>query len=557
MSYLRGPRLVFSGRFQADPSTVNNDPEHFDSANFQPGYQQPQGDQPNGWWNPDGTGAWRLADCVVTGVVYADGSTASDATADPIIGATLAANTGGDDARIVDLDSEHQMTSQIWGLKLFLGDATRGFSGGYDVASFLDLYSRAVGGDASDIAAGAAFQSVLEPIQWSGAGGSRFLQELSAHGNPTRLSIKFNLDGYDMTPGTNNFTFGRIVGAIGPQLAGEPAHFVAGRALDPVGNSAMMSAYAEIAGGTLTIDLGNSLQTQTPGGPIANVGPLNLVILQPPGTPAVTIGPIPSTNADWYAKTAGIVSFSLSDVQRQAAAAGRLAVVPAGGGDPFLAESSDGTWVRADETVFRLSPGDTAKTTYYATVFGARKSGVTIRFGYDPTILQQETSPGPIAGPQTVGLPITAFTFPPSVTTVADGTAVLTVTAADPGNPRGYIDGQVYAVTYGAGGAPPPTGSVQNASRLLNALVWSRYVASAHPTWTNDVKPILQQYANLYPVMKPYVDLSNYNDVVAKAVLIQQVFGLPTTDASYMPVTRDLSPAKKAMILAWLNNPVQ
>ena len=133
---------------------------------------------------------------------------------------------------------------------------------------------------------------------------------------PTRLSIKFNVDGYDMTPGTNNFTFGRIVGAIGPQLAGEPAHFVAGRALDPVGNSAMMSAYAEIAGGTLTIDLGNSLQTQTPGGPIANVGPLNLVILQPLGTPAVTIGPIPSTNADWYAKTAGIVSFSLSDGPR-------------------------------------------------------------------------------------------------------------------------------------------------------------------------------------------------------------------------------------------------
>ena len=30
MSYLSVPRLVFVGQFQADPSTVNNDPEHFD-----------------------------------------------------------------------------------------------------------------------------------------------------------------------------------------------------------------------------------------------------------------------------------------------------------------------------------------------------------------------------------------------------------------------------------------------------------------------------------------------------------------------------------------------
>jgi hypothetical protein len=32
MSYLGLPRLTFAGQFQADPSTVNNDPEHFDSG---------------------------------------------------------------------------------------------------------------------------------------------------------------------------------------------------------------------------------------------------------------------------------------------------------------------------------------------------------------------------------------------------------------------------------------------------------------------------------------------------------------------------------------------
>ena len=42
MSYLNPIRLHFSGQFQADPSTVNNDVRHFDNATFQPQFQQPQ-----------------------------------------------------------------------------------------------------------------------------------------------------------------------------------------------------------------------------------------------------------------------------------------------------------------------------------------------------------------------------------------------------------------------------------------------------------------------------------------------------------------------------------
>jgi hypothetical protein len=41
MSYLNSIRLHFAGQFQAAPSTVNNDPLHFDNATFQPSYQQP------------------------------------------------------------------------------------------------------------------------------------------------------------------------------------------------------------------------------------------------------------------------------------------------------------------------------------------------------------------------------------------------------------------------------------------------------------------------------------------------------------------------------------
>ena len=89
MSYLSGPRLVFSGQFQADVSTVNNDPTHFDNATFQPNFQQPGQGATNGWWNPTGSAAWRLINCVVTSVVYSDGTVCSDPTVDPVVGTSV------------------------------------------------------------------------------------------------------------------------------------------------------------------------------------------------------------------------------------------------------------------------------------------------------------------------------------------------------------------------------------------------------------------------------------------------------------------------------------
>lgn len=41
MTYLGFPRLHFSGHYQADPSTVNNDPYHFDVAKFRPSFDEP------------------------------------------------------------------------------------------------------------------------------------------------------------------------------------------------------------------------------------------------------------------------------------------------------------------------------------------------------------------------------------------------------------------------------------------------------------------------------------------------------------------------------------
>lgn len=40
MSYLNFPRLTFSGQFQADVSTVNNDTRHFDNDTFNSDFQK-------------------------------------------------------------------------------------------------------------------------------------------------------------------------------------------------------------------------------------------------------------------------------------------------------------------------------------------------------------------------------------------------------------------------------------------------------------------------------------------------------------------------------------
>jgi hypothetical protein len=563
MSYLSGPRLVFAGQFQADVSTVNNDPEHFDNATFTPADQVPGA---GGWWNPGGTGAWRLIGCVVTSVVYADGSTTDDPSVDPIVGASIASvNQPSREAKLVDLDSEQQMVSEIWGLKVNLVATGMGFTSNFAVSPFQDIYSPSYLGGA-DSYFGAAYQSVLQNIQWTGAGSSKFLQELSAAGAPTQLSLKFNVSGFndsaspitfpDGSPPLN-FTFGRLVGSIGPSVAGEPLSFVAGRSLafssdvlntlqsqntsSPVLPS---TAYAAISGGVLHLDLGNALYTTSTAGPLVDFGPMEVALASSDGS-TQTLGTIPYMAAGWLSKTAGIASLPLTSAQAQASTA--LPLVVLAGGKPLLSEALDGVFVRADAYVFRLDPaGPPASTTFTLLKYGVPVAGQPISIALDAAFS---------GGQPPIGTPTTALTFDSSLTTGSDGTAMLAITPSDPGNPRGFIDGQVYSLLYGPGTTPPPAGSVGNPSRCLNVLVWSAYTAPSTPTWANDVGPIFQQYANLYPVMKPIVDLSSQADVIAKATRIEYVFNLDPTDPLSMPVTRDLSPTRRAMLLQWLASP--
>jgi hypothetical protein len=55
--------------------------------------------------------------------------------------------------------------------------------------------------------------------------------------------------------------------------------------------------------------------------------------------------------------------------------------------------------------------------------------------------------------------------------------------------------------------------------------------------------------------MRPIVDLANYSSVTSRLPALRNVFDTPVDDPNYMPVTRDLSRAKRTMIRRWLDAP--
>jgi hypothetical protein len=126
--------------------------------------------------------------------------------------------------------------SEIFGLELRIAtaDGETLLRGEFEPAAFMDIWDRGADGSAAgDMAAGAMYQSVLTHLTWGDVERSPFLGALRdaarAQSRPRgRLSVKFNVDGFSMTPGAR-FMMGRLVGTIGPAGVDEPRHFVARR----------------------------------------------------------------------------------------------------------------------------------------------------------------------------------------------------------------------------------------------------------------------------------------------------------------------------------------
>jgi hypothetical protein len=299
----------------------------------------------------------------------------------------------------------------------------------------------------------------------------------------------------------------------------------------------------------IRLDLGNALPTGEAGGPLAEIGKLSLFCVNPNGPLPLAIGDIAYTGVDWYETTAGVVDLPIPADAQGAVANNQLFITkPESGGTAYaVAEPASGLHCRADQFVYRLEPGEATAVRVYASQWGQPYSNARIRVIQDPYQLQ------PYPGAPAPGVPAEAIAFPETIQADVNGIAALRIVASDPGNPRGYIDGQVYGVrpmleeTVAPGAVYP-----FNMWEFVSLLVFDTFVPDEPPTWWGSLQPILQQYANLYPLMADIVDLGDYDSVCRMRDMLLLAFEQPIESPNSMPVTRDLSKAKRAAILRWL-----
>ncbi|MGH3982898.1 MAG: hypothetical protein ACRDST_09525 [Pseudonocardiaceae bacterium] len=559
MSYLDWPRITFAGRFFGDVPTINNSPGSFEPS--------PQAPVP--LWNPGGGGTFDFLGCHVRGGESAPGSPLTPD--DPALGLAVLGAAHRSSAKMVDLDPEWQRSSQIWGLSVRLADPASGeemLSGTFRVAAFRDPWPRQTAGVAvNGQGVAASFTSVLDDVVFGpGCAGSAVLDALRQASPTPRLSIVLNPFGFFYNHVDDRFATGSLTGCIGPWRLGEPLTFVAGRRLG-MGLLARPNATARVMLGPsvvavdrdasrLVVDLGNAYPV------IDHIGvPVALPLPSIDGdVTALEAGVLPSENigagavlADGAATIIGALDISQAPLQAGifslpmapatfAAAAQRplalLARLPDGRRRVICRETLDGLYVRADEFVHRIDAGDGATTTLHAVRRGEPAAGVTVHLS-------------PRAGDGSV------LSLPDQVDTGVDGTATITLTAADPANPRGAIDGVVETIGYSARLAPD--GSLDYAGSGLDAgldvivaHVRDAYPVPPDPDWERDVQPVLAQYSRLYPIMREHlVDLGDRAAVRPWRAAILLGLTRDIADPNHMPVTRDLSGPKRAAIIRW------
>jgi len=572
MSHLEAPRIVISGRFISDVSTINNDDVNFDIK------QAP--DPSDLGWNPRGGATFDFYNCNVSGAL---GSGGPAAATDPVLSLAVSGAPDRPSGKMVDLDPDWQMSSEIWGLTVRLFDPKTGdlaLQGKFGVTQFRDLFMRqlaqAIAGQLPNgQPSGGRFVSVLTGVTWGPvADRSPLIKELRTLTEGDELSIVLNMFGYYYTEADGRHTTGALTGCIGPRHAAEPRTFVGARRLPALSINLpgvqrpvvlLGPADARIDAERATIDLGHALLISDTDGTITDISTIGTALsgmaalefgLLPNETTqsgarlndgaATIFGPIDYLKSGWPRQTGGVASIPISAALATQAASKPLALLArmADGSHLVLTrETRDGLYVRADSFVHRLDPGGPGgDTAFFAYSRGLPVDNQTIHLALSPM------------GNNT---PAQAFGFPNTIKTDGSGQASLHVTASDPGTARPDIDGQIYAVGYSprvnAGGQPDLGGTGLGPLDVVVAHVRSGFPVPDRPEWFRDVQPIMAQFAQLYPIMSRHLfDLADYDAMAKHRRMLLLAFGRLIEDPNYMPVTRDLSENKRQTIIKWL-----
>ena len=581
MSYLSNLRLIFHGTFQADVSTVNNDVRHYSNAHWEDRFQEFQkaDGTEDGWWNPIGSGAFRLIGCRISSVHYQDGTSATTAAQDPAVGLMIGGANERVAAKLVDLDPQWQMASQIWGLEVRLaGEKEASLAHGKFLHSaFRDLTFSRIHGSGGDGGASSSFQSVIQGMAWSAeAAKSRVLRELKDIACSDLLSIRLMTFGFVYRYGDPRFSLGTVCGAIGPYIENEPKTFVLGRRFVAADIKAGQSwsginyfnGVIDERSFTLFLDLGNALQLTDTKGTVRDIGTLRVgVLLDPSLTEKSTVtaanflplGEINYRAPNWLFDTSGIHALRLEPQQLESALAAPLALAveqPAGTNLIAIRENDNGLFCCAEDFVQRIDAPGKSTTVIYSAQYGRPLKGAKIALSLQPP--KSGVGGGDAKAPNQpqavipeIGTPTDGLSFPATLISDWDGRADVEIVArALEKPPRGYVDGQIYLISYGIDGEPA---NAHPQYDLIAVHARDSYEVPAKPAWIPDISPILTQYGNLYPVMSQrLVDLSDPESIRRNLKILRLAFSLDVDDPNYMPVTRDLSAGKRAAIQRWL-----
>ncbi|XP_019630269.1 PREDICTED: uncharacterized protein LOC109474415 [Branchiostoma belcheri] len=544
-------RLNFAGRFLADTSTYNNDPQNFNISTFDP--------RKNPEWNPKGTGDFRLIDCTVTQVCLADGHCVQD---DSVVGQPIIGSNSTAAGKLVDPDTEHQYQSQLWGLVVGVDGF---FKGDFTPRSFNHLHDSCEGSECCtvnlDTRRAAVWVSTLQNVEWSDgylAKHSDFIQQTkSLRCLPGfKLYVKLNTRYLIHASESPDFSFGRVVGTIYAAVSSTPLPYgpynrMLWKTSGP-GEGGHLPLFVDMNKKNVVLDFGNSVTFDIKGNVVLHSGKrLHLVQYNTTkrrcellNNEAYDLGEIRLGGNDWFQRTAGIVVLSVTSEAMKTIGNAPLAVIQQISStrcEPVFEERPDGLFVEAiGKRVARQEPDTEWTMKFRAFQFGKSAEQVSVRTSlkfppdcFKPAIKIISSQPSDING-------ISSITF----------------RSTDPGEPRKeqQLDGQIYLydliVKKGADGIEF---KVQDFN--MSVHLYSQYTFTpGEVTWYEHVYPIFQQYANLYPVMKPIINLASYEDVTRKRKLLKCSLTLPETDPNHMPVTRDLSPQKRKMILSWLDN---
>lgn len=358
-------------------------------------------------------------------------------------------------------------------------------------------------------------------------------------------------------PTPYDFSYGFICGTIGTNSAAIPDYFVPSRMMATYNNKKIVNKkpnpYFDLVnfapfsvskdGKTISVNLSNSLPVENPGTEFykEKIGALQLVYF-PKGKisikNAVTIAAIPYMEKGFLKQRGGLFT-TTANLDLSTTPLGIISTMPNKTQVILLAENKDGYYLRANQFVFRMNPGvettpenprgETATVEIHALKFGTPVDDGTQIF----------MNPNP---PKSV----LAISPADGIAKTVKGIAKFTLTASDPGNPRPYINGQVYGKNYGFADPAIASSYIQDPSDSISILVHNQQADD------RDAFAILNKYGHLYKIMSFLTDEQTVEGAKMRN-RIKQLLSEPYSSIKHMPVTRDLSIANRKKIIAWID----